>query len=58
MVSKTQILVAMIPAVDVAVPIAQLRAFSENHDPPLTVLQIVDRSPLSPRAPPSLLAVL
>ena len=56
--TKTPTLVAMIPAMDVAIPLIQLRAFSENHDPPLTVSQVVDQSSLSPRAPPHLLAVL
>ena len=56
--TKTPMLVAMIPVMDIEIPLAQLRAFRENHDPPLTVSQVVDQSSLSPRAPPSLLAVL
>ncbi|MBI3551626.1 MAG: hypothetical protein HY077_03845 [Elusimicrobia bacterium] len=39
-------------------PLAQLRAFSENHDPPLAVSKVLELSSLSPRAPPSSLVVL
>ena len=58
--AKAPLVASLVPAVPplMDIPLVRVRAYGENHGPPLVAFEGLDPSSVGPRAPPSFLVVL